>query len=92
MSKGPSLHIGRNFVHPGKGVRISRLGGQSPEIDGHRLRRHRLPEPCPQNCPPHPGGNFWALAAICLLSGMFSRRVTDKLYEASATMELEVTA
>ncbi len=32
------------------------------------------------------GGNLWGLAAICLLSGMFSRLVTDKLYEVFATL------
>lgn len=32
------------------------------------------------------GGNLWGLAGICLLSGMFSRLVTDKLREVFTTL------
>ena len=31
-------------------------------------------------------GNLWGLAALCLCSGLFSRLVTDKLYEVMSTL------
>ena len=32
------------------------------------------------------GGNLWGLTAICLLSGLYSRMVTDKMYEVFSTL------